>query len=190
MRARTQRTAGTLESRTLVRLGRLLAAGAPPGDVEAEIAALGSSAPVATRALALEAMAKAGRWADVSVALEAWGTRGESPVERSMGALASAIVAERAGETARAAQAFRAVRTADPRSEGALRALAVLERMEQSDLVAELNALADELGDGVGAALIRIEAVSRGEGALPDPTRAALLERAYKAAPSLPIAPF
>jgi Tfp pilus assembly protein PilF len=190
MRARMNRTAGTLESRTLVRLGRLLAASAPPSDVEAEIAALGAAPPVATRALAVESAARAGRWADVSTALEAWGTRGESPLERSMGALASAIVAERAGETARAAQAFRAVRTADPRSEGALRALAQLERLEPNDIVAELNALADELGDGVAAAILRIEAVTRGDGVLPDPTRAALLERAYKAAPSLPIAPF
>ncbi|MGO9833935.1 MAG: tetratricopeptide repeat protein [Polyangiaceae bacterium] len=187
VRARTHRTAGSTASRALVRLGRLLAASAAPGEIEEAVAALGDDAPDGVRALALEMASRAGRWADVSKALETWGARRESPLERSTGALASALVAERAGEISRAVEAFRAARAADPRSEVALRALSSLEPF---DLIAELNALADDLGDGVGGAIARIEAVTRGEHVLPDPTRATLLERAHRASPSLPIAAF
>jgi len=187
VRARTRRTAGSTAARALVRLGRLLAASASSREIEEAIADVGDEAPPAIRALAVEMASRAGRWADVSTALETWGAGRESPLERSTGALASALVAERAGETSRAVQAFRAARAADPRSEVALRALSALESV---DLVAELNTLADDVGDGVAGALARIEAVTRGELLLPDPTRATLLERAHRAAPSLPIAAF
>ena len=50
--------------------------------------------------------------------------------------------------------------SADGTSEVAIRAIASL---EQVDLVAEMNALADELGDGVRGAVARLEAVTLGE---------------------------
>jgi len=186
-RARTERTAGATASRRLIRLGRLLAASASPGDVEDALQALGGDAPASSRALSVEMASRSGRWSDVSSALEAWGSERDSPLERSRGALAAALVAERAGEGARAVQAFQAVRAADPRSEIALKALSALESI---DFVAELATLADQLGDGVSAAIARIEAVTRGETTLSAPARAALLERAHRASPALPIAAF
>lgn len=185
--ARAQRVAGSAEARGLVRVGRLLAAAAPAADVEAALEALGEARPPAARAVALEMAARARRSLDVSKSLEAWGTSRGAGDERAIGAIAAALVAERAGEKVRALEAFRAARAADPTNEAALRAIASL---EQVDLVAEMNALADELGEGPRAALARIEAVTRGEGLLPEPTRADLLDRANRAAPSLPIAAF
>ena len=131
--------------------------------------------------------ARAGRVLDVSIALEAWGSGRASGEERAAGALAAALVAERADLKVRALEAYRTARAADPTNEAALRAIASL---EQVDLVAEMNAMADELGEGPRAALARIEAVTRGEGLLPEPTRADLLERAHRAAPTLPFAAF
>ena len=185
--ARAQRTAGSPESRALVQMGRLLAASAPPAAVEATLEVLGDGNSAAARAVALEMAARAGRSLDVSSALEAWGTGRASGEDRAIGALAAALVAERAGHTVRALEAYRAARAADPTNEAALRAIASL---EQVDLVGEMNALADELADGPRAAIARIEAVTRGEGVLPEPTRAHLLDRAHRAAPTLPIAAF
>jgi tetratricopeptide (TPR) repeat protein len=104
-----------------------------------------------------------------------------------VGDLAACLVSERAGDRARALNAFKAVRAADPSNEAALRAVGALDSV---DLVAELNALADELGEGPAGAVARLEAVTRGEGVLPEPTRADLLERAHRAAASIPIAAF
>jgi tetratricopeptide (TPR) repeat protein len=185
--ARAQRTAGSQEARALTRVGRLLGAGAPSADVEAALDGLGEARPAGARAVALEMASRAGRALDVSRALEAWGTSRGSGDERAIGALAAGLVAERAGHTVRALESFRAARAADPTNEAALRAIAAL---EQVDLVAEMNALADELGEGPRGALARIEAVTRGEGLLPEPTRNDLLDRAHRAAPSLPFAAF
>ncbi len=201
VRTRAERTAGTDASRSLVRLGRLLAAGASPDDVGAALAAFGDDVPPEARGIALEMAARSGRLLDVSTALEAWGTGRGLADERAAGALAGALIAEHAGNRERALEAFRAARAADPTNEAALRAVASLDSDESrprsdgagdepSDLIAELNALADELGEGPPGAIARLEAVTRGEGTLPDPTRADLLERAHRAAPSIPIAAF
>ncbi|MBV9945657.1 MAG: hypothetical protein JOZ69_02290, partial [Myxococcales bacterium] len=186
--ARIERIAGAGPTRALVALGRLLAAGAPASDVERSVAAFPSAQRSAgLRGIALEMAWRAGRASDVSAILEEWGKGWGSGTEAAVGPLAAAIVAERAGDTARALAAFKACRTADPTNEAALRAIASLEAV---DLVAELNQLADDLGGGVRAAMARIEAVSRSEGSLPEPTRAHMLEQAHDAAPSLPIAAF
>ncbi len=94
------------------------------------------------RAVALELAARAGRMSDVSATLEAWGAGRGSAEERAIGAMAAAMVAERSGDRDRALLAFKAARAADGTSEAALRAIASLEPL---DLVAEMNALADEL---------------------------------------------
>jgi cellulose synthase operon protein C len=185
--ARARRTAGSPESRALVTLGRLLASSAPGGEVETALESLGEARPPSARAVALEMAARAGRALDVSTAVEGWGAARGSSEERAVGALAAALIAERAGHPLRALEAFKSARSADPTNEGALRAIASL---EQVDLVGEMNALADELGEGPRGAIARIEAVLRGEGELPEPTRADLLERAHRAAPGLPIASF
>ncbi|MGD0530302.1 MAG: tetratricopeptide repeat protein, partial [Polyangiaceae bacterium] len=180
-------TAGATEARGAVTLGRRLASSAPARDVEAALEALGDGKSASARAVALEMAARGGRALDVSTALEAWGSARGTPEERAIGAMAAGLVAERAGNRLRALEAFKAARAADPTNEAALRAIASL---EQVDLVGEINALADELGDGPRGAIARIEAVTRGEGVLPEPTRADLLERAHRAAPTLPIAAF
>jgi cellulose synthase operon protein C len=186
-RARSLRAAGLPPARALVRVGRLLAAAAPTGDIDAALDALGDARPPAARVLALEMAARAGRTAEVSAALQAWGAGWGSGEEAAVGALAAALVAERAGDRGRALESFKAARVADPTNEAALRAIASLEPV---DLVAEMNQLADDLGGGIRAAVARIEAVTRSEGVLPEPTRAHLLERAHEAAPSLPVAAF
>ena len=185
--ARAQRTVGSPSSRALTRVGRLLAWAAPAAEVEAALEALGEERPAAARAVALEMASRARRALDVSAALEAWGAGRGSGDERAVGAIAAALVAERAGQTVRALGAYKAARAADPTNEAALRAIASL---EQVDLVAEMNALADDLGEGPRGAMARIEAVTRGEGLLPEPTRADLLDRAHRAAPGLPMAAF
>jgi predicted Zn-dependent protease len=185
--ARTRTTAGSPESRGLVELGRLLGSSAPSEAIEQSLSALGAAAPAPARAVALEIAVRGRRMSDVSATLEAWAAARTSPEERAAGALASAIVAERAGDRDRALHGFKAARAADATSEAALRAIASLEPV---DLVAEMNALADELGEGTRAAVARIEAVTLGEGVLPEPTQTHLLASAHRAAPTLPIAAF
>ena len=185
--SRTRHTAGSPESRALVGLGRLLGASAAPQAIEAALEALGPARTSAARAVAMEMAARAGRVSDVSEALEAWSAGRGTPEDQAIGALAAAIVAERAGDRPRALQGYKAVRAADGTSEVALRAIASL---EQVDLVAEMNALADELGDGIRGAVARLEAITLGERVLPEPTQAHLLDSAHKAAPELPIAGF
>jgi tetratricopeptide (TPR) repeat protein len=187
IRARALRTAGLPNTRSLVSLARLLASSAAPADIEAALEGAGVGHAAQVRAVALEMAARAGRTAEVSSALEAWGAGWGSREEGAIGALAAALVAERAGNRARALEAFKAARTADPTNEAALRAIASLESI---DLVAEMNELADELAEGPRAAIARIEAVARAEGMLPEPTRAHMLDQAHVAAPGLPIASF
>jgi cellulose synthase operon protein C len=186
LRARAGHTAGSAQSRALVELGRLLGASASSQLVETALAAVGTGTSAA-RAIALEMAARAGRVSDVSATLEAWSSGRGSAEDQAVGALAAAIVAERAGDRPRALQGYKAVRGADGTSEAAIRAIASL---EQVDMVAEMNALADELGDGIRGAVARLEAVTLGERVLPEPTQAHLLDSAHKAAPGLPIAGF
>lgn len=186
-RARAGRAAGSATSKQLVRLGRLLAAGAQATDVEETLTALGDQAPTTARAITLEMAARAGRASDVSAILSSWAGARATAEERAAGAMAAAIIAERAGDTRRALAEYKTARGADPTNEAALRAIAAL---EQVDLVSELNGLADDLGDGPRSAIARLEAVVRGEGLLPEPSRAQLLDRAHRAAPTLPFAAF
>jgi tetratricopeptide (TPR) repeat protein len=185
--ARARFVAGSAESRTLVRLGRLLASRAASSEIEGALGALGDAVPGAVRALVLEMASRADRELEVSATLEGWGVGRASAEERAHGALAAALVAEHAGNKLRALEAYKAARKADSTNEAALRAIA---SHEQVDLVSELCELADNLGDDVRGAVARIEAVTRGEGLLPEPTRAQLLERAHRAAPTLPLASF
>ncbi len=187
VRAHAERTAGSAEARAGVRLGRLLAASAPPDEVEAAMGAIHDRYAAETRALALEMAVRSGRTSEVGGALEAWGAGWGSREEGAIGAIAAALTAERAGDTSRALDAFKAARDADPTHEAALRATASLGTI---DLVAELNELAEELGDGIRGAMARLEAATRGEKTLPDRTRAHMLDKAHKAAPGLPAASF
>jgi cellulose synthase operon protein C len=184
--ARYSRTAGSSQSRVEIELGRRLAAGAPNAEIETVCSALPNDGPTA-RGIALELWARTGRAADISRFVESWGSARFAADSGAIGHLAAALLAERAGARERAAEAFKSARAADPTCEAAFRALASMEALDQAS---ELNTLADELGDGLRSALARIEAVVRSGDSLPDPTLAHLLELAYRAAPTLPIAPF
>ncbi|MDP9000039.1 MAG: hypothetical protein M3O46_08010, partial [Myxococcota bacterium] len=199
VQARAQRTAGSPNARAVVRLARLLAASSPQVDIESALAEIevdhaseqedhmtsAGAPPAGVRGIALEMAMRAGRMSDVCAALEAWGAGSDE--NDVMARLAAALVAEHASEQSLALQAFKAVRTAYPTNEASLRAIASL---EQVDLVAEMNDLADRLGGGFPSAVAWIEAAARGEGVLPEPTRARMLEQAHAAAPALPIASF
>jgi tetratricopeptide (TPR) repeat protein len=184
--ARYPRTAGSLQSRTEVALGRRLAARAPDDELARSHGTLLDDTPAA-RGVALELSTRAGRTGDISRTVETWGVARFAADGRSIGAMAGALVAERAGEIARAGEAFASAREADPTCEAALRALASSEPIDQA---LELNAFADELGGGLRSALARIEAVVRGGDTLAVDTQTQWLELAHRAAPALPIAAF
>lgn len=187
--ARHPRTAGLGAIRTHVELGRKLAAGASVAEIEATLDALPPEAreEADARGITLELNVRAGRAANVSRAIEAWGGDRFGGPERSVGALAAALIAERGGATARAIEAYRAAYEADPGCEAAVQALASLEAV---DPLAEMSALAEHWGDGLRASLARLEAVERGRTELPDATQAQWLEFSHRATPSLPMAAF
>jgi tetratricopeptide (TPR) repeat protein len=170
-------SAGSPRTRALLRLARLLVMGASPLDTATAIdavSALGDEAPRWLEVLSVEIAARAGRLADVSRAIENWGPSSKTPRDRACASVAAALLAECAGDTARAIAAYKTAISADAAMESALRALASL---ENDDLGPELSSMADALGDGLLGALARIEAIARADGRLPDPTRAQMLAR-------------
>jgi predicted Zn-dependent protease len=183
---RARRVAGTPTSRAEVSLGRLLASLADPKLLTAALVATSEPdhPPVrgVLRGIAMELAAREGHYADVSRAVRALGETGGRPE----GALAAALIAERAHDMGTAILELKAARAENPASEAPLRALA---SMEPVDLVSELNAVADECDDLRGA-IARLEAVIRGENMLAEPTQAHLLERVHRSAPSVPVASF
>jgi tetratricopeptide (TPR) repeat protein len=174
--ALADRTAGTPQARTLLRLARLLIMGASAADLSAAVdavSALGTPAPPWLAVIAVEVAARAGHFGIVSGALQAWGPSNTNAREGAHAAIAAALIAESAGDAVRAVDAYRAAMTADPSVEAALRAFA---SFQSDDLAGQLNAMADALGNGLLGALARIEAIARTDGQLPDPTRAQMLE--------------
>ncbi len=185
MEGRADRVAGSPASRAEVRLARLLAADAPPGAISAAIAESDTLRLSETPPIELELASRQERWDRVAETLKAW-PKGETG-HSSDGALAAGLVAERAGDKKRAGEAYREARALDPTSETAVRALAAVD--PAADLPGALSELADQLGSTVPGAIARLEAVLR-EASVDDMTRADLLERSHKAAPSLPMAAF
>jgi Tfp pilus assembly protein PilF len=183
---RADRRAGSLSSRAEVRLARLLTADAPPDAIAAAIAeSKGLLLPEAA-AIELELACRQEKWDRVAETLKAWLSDGGGG-HPSDGALVAGLIAERAGDNEAAKEAYREARALDPKSETAVRALAALD--PATDLAGALGDLADHLGNGVAGAMARLEAVMRAA-SVDDMTRADRLERAHRAAPSLPIAAF
>ncbi len=178
---------GSTRARAEVAIGRALGASATSETLEKSLREVADDRTPAAWGVALENATRAGQFDDVSRILEVWGTSRGSETERATGAHTAALVARRAGSETRALEAFKLARSIDPSCEAAQRAIAAL---EPTDLAVELSALADELGEGVRAALARIEAAERARGVLDDGVRLEMLERAHEAAPSLPIAAF
>jgi len=183
---RAERTAGASPASFEIELGRRLASRATDAELSATLEKL-EGKTASARAVALELSARAGRIEEITRTVERWKPSPSSAEHPAMAALAAALLAERAGASTRAAEAFGAAHAADPACEVALRALVSFGTV---DHVAQLNALADEWADGLRSALARIEAVLRGSTSLPDPTQAHLLELAHRAAPNLPLAAF
>ena len=185
-KGRADRAAGTPRTRDAVRLARLIAAGAPAEAIDVALAPFDGEHDGETRAVALEMASRAGRFGEVSDAIAGWSDDDEDGArDRS---LAAALVAERAGDGARATAAYTSARAFDPANEAALRALASLD--PRHDLGAELRSLGDARGEGAGAAMAWLEAVARGGPELEEGLRNGLLEAAHRAAPAIPIAAF
>ncbi len=185
-KGRAERAAGTSRSRDAIRLARLIAAEAPAESIELALAPFDGDHDGETRAIALEMASRASRFGDVSDAIAAWSDDDtDGARDRS---LAAALVAERAGDSARATAAYTSARALDPANEAALRALASID--PRHDLGADLRSLGDARGEGVGAAMAWLEAVARGGPDQEDALRNGLLEAAHRAAPEIPIAAF
>ncbi len=178
---------GDARSRTEIAIGQGLGASASSATLENMLRELGNDPPPAAWGIALENAVRDGRYDDVSRTIEWWATSRPTDGERAMGVHTAALVALRCGTPGRALEAFKVARSIDPGSEATRRAITAL---EPTDLGLELSALADEWGEGVRAALARIEAVERTRDSVDDATRLGMLERAYDAEPTLPIASF
>jgi tetratricopeptide (TPR) repeat protein len=185
--ARAGRTAGDPRSRMQLRVGRLLSCNAAPELIEAAVVGLGDEIPPSALGIGLEIAVQTGLFSEVSRTIQDWGTAHESAEERTAGALAAALIAEAAGDTPRALEAYKAARQTDPGCEAALRAVASLESL---DWAAEMSAFAQVGEEGVRSALARLEAVVRGQGTLAEATEIDLLLGAHRAAPNLPMAAF
>ncbi len=174
--------AGNDASKRAVLLGHLLGHMRDFAPIEAAVDARSEDSAGEMKMLKLDIARRQARWSDVSAALSEWGQ--ESALDRG---LASALVAERAGNKQLAASGYRAAYNALPASDVALRPLSSLD--PNLDLAQELATSADALGVSVKGALTRIEATLRANN-LDDATKKERLDRAHEAAPSLPIAAF
>jgi tetratricopeptide (TPR) repeat protein len=181
---RAHRACGSAVSRAEWRVARLLSAQAP---AETTLSALDSpeeaTLPEAS-GIALELDARLGRWTQIAQTLASlqpnpgYGHDGDS-------LLAAGLVFERTGELERARDSYRAALAKDPTNEGTARALADLD--PATDLSDQLSDLANPIGESVVSALLCLEAFMRADGAA-TAKRTALLERAHRAAPELPMA--
>jgi len=124
--------------------------------------------------LSMEIALRSGRLVDVSLAIQFWKTQSDLPRSQAEAAIASALIAEWAGEPERAASAYKAAMYADPSLEAPLRAASSI---ENDDPATELLAMADAVGEGLRSALLRIEAIARTEGRDSDSSRVQMLER-------------
>ena len=183
---RADRVAGRPDSQAQVRLARLLAADAPPDAISAAIEATRDPPLSEAAAIELELAARQEKWERVAEILESWPRTDEGDFP-AHGALAAGLIAERAGNRERATRSYREARRMEPTNEAIVRALAFLD--PDTDLPRALSDLAEHLGSGLPGAIARLEAVMR-ETSVDDMTRAELLERSHRAAPSLPIAAF
>ncbi len=183
-RGPTTHLAGSAAGKRALRLARSLAAGSD--DLAEAVLQRADDSPEEARALLLSLSLGKGEFSEVSDALTR-SAPGDSDTPDLTRSLTAALVAERARDTTRAASAYEAARRAEPRHEGALRALASLR--PELDLASALTTLAEEAPEGAARALLAIEAVTRTAGG-DDDARLVALEAAHKSAPELPVAPF
>jgi tetratricopeptide (TPR) repeat protein len=176
---RSRRVAGKQANRALTGLGRLLAAKEPDIGIEESLEGLASPSSATAAGIELESAVRGKRWAEVSEAISKLSSEPEANV-------AAAIIAERAGDKARAKEAWQSAAKRGG-GEGILRIAAEVD--PDVDLGAGLLKLADDQADGLGPAILRLEAIARkGAGSLE--AEGALLERIHRAAPGLGIGAF
>ena len=176
-RSRVDRVAGREASQIAARTGRCFAF--PSGAVtEEQLDALQGHDARLARAVRIDEAARGGRFDEVASALDLWS-------EDSNGALAAALVAERAGLPERATTAYEKAATLDPTNETAIRAYASLDRT--ADLAFGLRRLAEDAADPSRAALLRLEVLLR-ENELDE--RVSELEELQRLSPQLPFGAF
>ena len=175
---RARRAAGNPDSRALASLGRHLAGKAKAELVEGALAALAPPRPPSAAGVALEAAIRARRWNEIIDALSA--LPGEGPLKH----VAAALVAERAQSTDDARRAWREALVEGATQESIARIASKLD--PDVDLAEKLREIADDMPEGVGAAILRLEVVARKPGSDDED----LLDRAHRAAPKIGIAAF
>ncbi|MFO0736221.1 MAG: hypothetical protein U0270_10085 [Labilithrix sp.] len=171
---RSRRVSGKQPLRALTALGRLLAAKEPDLGIDEALETIAEPPTPSAAGVMLESAVRGKRWAEVSAALSKLSAE-------PAGNVAAAIVAERANDRERAKTAWRAAMNAGG-GEGIVRIAAELD--EDVDLGVELLRIADEQVDGLGPAVLRLEAAARKAGGDD------LYERVHRAAPALGIGAF
>ena len=177
--------AGSARARSSAALGRALGAMDGASALRSAVAGFNDVAPDHTlaRALSLELDVEDGAGGRVARAIEAW--REDSELSRERG-LASALIAEAAGEIDRARAEFERVRATDPSMEAAARASAA---HEDSVTAAKIMAEhAQALEGGTRAAVLLTEAAVRLAETGEEAEGEALLRRAVEADASQPVA--
>ena len=188
---RSHRVSGKAPSRALTALGRLLAAKEPDLGIDEALETIAEPPTASAAGVQLESAVRGKRWAEVSEALS-------KLTADPAGNVAAAIVAERAGDRERARDAWRAA-AKNGAGEGITRIAAELD--DSVDLGAELLRIADEQPDGLGPAVLRLEAAARktghatlvsgSRGSAEGGTRGdAIYEKVHRAAPGLGIGAF
>jgi len=205
---RARRTSGNRQHRASVTLGRLLAGRAATDAVDAALADVGSPRSAALDGAGLDVAWRAERWGEVGEALGVL----SSPDDRSGDAvvvpaapIASALFAERAGRGQEARLGWRSATDEGAQHDSIVRAaagfvgaspLSAARPSEEGGLPSRsdgaarafgpaLLEIADDMPDGPTAAVLRLEALSRGD--LDDAEQAAILERVHRGAPGLGI---
>lgn len=176
---------GSVSARASAALGRALGAKDGASALRSAVAGFNDVAPEdpLARALSLELDVEDGAGGRVARAVSAW--REDAELERERG-LASALIAEAAGETERARIEFERARAADPSLEAAARAAAAHAGAEGAAKIMAEHA--QSLEGGSRAAVLLTEAAVRLAETGEEAEGEALLRRAVEADASLPIA--
>lgn len=192
--ARSRRTAGNEEHRASAALGRLLAARPSPSVIDTALAAVHAPRGPSAAGVALEVAVVTQRWDEVSAALSAL-PAGDDESAASQRHIAAALVSERAGNRADAKKAWREALDNGANHDSIVRAVAALDT--DTDLGAELLRIADDMPDGYGSAVLRLEGLTRRQGAEDtspvedqEARQASILERIHRGAPTLGIGAF
>ena len=153
---RARHTAGTFEARAMTSIGRLLAAGIQGAPIDDALESISTPRPASAAGVALDAAVRSVRLAEVATAIEEFPVQGDEAAQKFV---ASALLAERAGDREAAKNAWKEALAAGVPSAGLLRAAAGLD--PSIDVAAELLRTADAMTDGPASAILRLESLAR-----------------------------